>query len=266
MKRLRTVMVCCAVASLASLLLARIHPFGDAGLFDAKGAEDPIMGNSNVPPAVQTILIAKCADCHSAQTRAPIYGHFAPVSWLMERDINEGRRVLNLSQWNTYGPDRQQIEAAKIVELTRERDMPLLQYRIIHRSARITEADMNTFLQWARGLQTPGTSIAMQATGEGDPVRGKDLFERRCIGCHSLTQNREGPSLHGVYGRASASVEDFGYSSALKTAHVVWDETTLEKWLTDPDEVVRGSNMDFHVGRPQERKDLISYLRKEAGK
>ena len=46
----------------------------------------------------------------------------------------------------------------------------------------------------------------------------------------------------------------------------MWDEATLDKWLTDPDVFVPGNNMDFLVSKPQERKDLIAYLRKSSGK
>ena len=65
--------------------------------------------------------------------------------------------------------------------------------------------------------------------------RGKDLFERRCSGCHARDLNREGPRLRGVYGRKAASVVDFEYSDALKKKAVRWDDASLDRWLTDPD-------------------------------
>lgn len=99
---------------------------------------------------------------------------------------------------------------------------------------------------------------------EGNAARGKNLFERRCTGCHALDQNREGPHLRGVYGRVSGSVADFAYSSALKQAHITWNETSLEKWLTDPDVLVPGNNMEFHVAKAQERSDLIRFLKSTA--
>jgi len=184
----------------------------------------------------------------------------------MERDVIEARRALNLSLWNTYAADRQQILAAKIVQETKSHEMPLLQYRMIHWNARITDADLNAFTQWARSLAAGDPASTSQLAGEGDPVRGKDVFERRCTGCHTLTQNREGPQLRGVYGRTSGELPNFAYSPALKKAHVFWNETTLERWLTDPDAFVRGNDMNFRVAKPQERRDLISFLRREAGR
>jgi len=59
-------------------------------------------------------------------------------------------------------------------------------------------------------------------------------------------------------------VADFAYSSALSKAHVVWDDQSLEKWLTDPDAFISGNDMDFLVSKPQERRDLISYLKRSS--
>jgi len=105
-----------------------------------------------------------------------------------------------------------------------------------------------------------------QVSGEGDAVRGKAIFERRCAGCHTMDQNREGPRLRGVFGRTSGSVTGYDYSPSLKNAHIIWDETALEKWLSGPDTLVPGNNMDFFVPKAQERRDVIRYLRESAGK
>jgi cytochrome c len=61
-------------------------------------------------------------------------------------------------------------------------------------------------------------------------------------------------------------VAGFTYSPALVHARIVWNESTLEQWLTDPDVLVPGNNMDFHVAKPQERRDLIMYLKQASGK
>jgi cytochrome c len=253
-----------ALVLLASLALARFHPFGDAGLYVANPAETHLLNTSDVPPELLAILIEKCADCHSNHTNAPFYGHFAPVSWLMERDIVKAREAMNLSMWGTYSEEQQQTLAAKMVQQTRSNDMPPLQYRIIHWNARITDADLKAFGQWARGAQ-PAVSDAL-ATGNGDPSQGKILFEKRCTGCHSLTQNKEGPRLQGVYGRTSGTAPDFAYSVALKKAQIVWGEKSLDKWLTDTDAFVPGNDMDFLVSSPQERRDIISYLKQTSSK
>jgi cytochrome c len=131
-----------------------------------------------VAPAVRRILVEKCADCQSNQTRTPFYGHFAPVSWLMERDIVEARRAMNLSQWETYSADRQQTLVAKILHETRSNGMAPLQYRLIHWNARIVDADQRIHDQWAYGPEA--TAVNAPVTSEGVAGRGKVLFEKRC--------------------------------------------------------------------------------------
>jgi cytochrome c len=72
--------------------------------------------------------------------------------------------------------------------------------------------------------------------------------------------------LLGVYGRTSGTAPGFAYSAALKKTHLVWDDKSLDKWLTDPDAFIPGNDMDFLVSKPQDRQDLISYLKQASGK
>jgi cytochrome c len=102
--------------------------------------------------------------------------------------------------------------------------------------------------------------------GQGRPlVNGKELFERRCGGCHALDRDKEGPRLGGVYGRMAGSVNSFEYSEALKKSRVIWNDESLEKWLTDPEQFVPNNNMDFHLENAGERRDIIAYLKKSSG-
>ena len=91
--------------------------------------------------------------------------------------------------------------------------------------------------------------------------RGKQLFEKRCTGCHSLDQDKEGPRLRGVYGRQSGTVPGFTYSAALQSSHLTWDDASLDKWLTDTDSLVAGNDMAFHVPKQDERADIIRFLK-----
>jgi cytochrome c len=90
---------------------------------------------------------------------------------------------------------------------------------------------------------------------------GKELFEKRCSGCHALDKDKEGPRLRGVYGRMSGAVTSFQYSEALKTARVTWDATSIDKWLADPEKLVPNSDMAFQLVRVEERTDIIAYLK-----
>lgn len=94
-----------------------------------------------------------------------------------------------------------------------------------------------------------------------DAERGKQVFEKRCTGCHLLDNNKKGPRLGGVFGRAAGTAPDFPYSTALKSAHFLWDEGHLDKWLTDTESLVEDNNMEFHVASAEERAQIISYLK-----
>jgi cytochrome c len=100
----------------------------------------------------------------------------------------------------------------------------------------------------------------------GDPQRGKELFEKRCGGCHSLEKDREGPRLGNVFGRKAGTVQTFKYSDSLRSAQIVWDEASLDRWLVDTDSVVPDNDMDFHVPKADERADIIQFLRASSGK
>jgi cytochrome c len=108
-----------------------------------------------------------------------------------------------------------------------------------------------------------GAMLGYQA---GDADRGKQLFEKRCTGCHSLDQDKEGPRLRNVYGRTAGSISTFKYSDALKASHVTWDDVSLAKWLTDTESLVPDNDMSFHVPKADERADIIRFLKASAGK
>ena len=136
------------------------------------------------------------------------------------------------------------------------------------RANRMIRLTMMGFASAAMGVAvatTPGAVAAGGADG-GDPIRGKAVFEKRCGGCHSLDQDKEGPRLRNVYGRKAGSIPSFKYSDSLKAAEFTWDAALLSKWLTDTESVVPDNNMDFHVPTAEERADVIEFLRSMAVK
>ena len=102
---------------------------------------------------------------------------------------------------------------------------------------------------------------AMPAKAEGDAAHGQQIYESRCIACHSPDANRVGPMHRGVFGRKAGSLLDYSYSKALKGADFVWDDATLDKWLTNPQAFVPGQKMNFKVAKAEDRADLIAYLK-----
>jgi len=95
----------------------------------------------------------------------------------------------------------------------------------------------------------------------GDANRGKQVYQVRCIACHSVDYNGTGPAHKGVYGRRAGLAAGFDYSSALKQSGITWNDNTLNQWLTNPEALVPGQKMGVSVPDAQERSDLIAYLR-----
>lgn len=108
---------------------------------------------------------------------------------------------------------------------------------------------------------------ARAATPTGDARQGAQLY-RACAACHSLAPDRNmtGPSLAGVWGRKAGRLQSFErYSPALKASDVVWNETTLNQWLTSPSQFIPNNYMTFAgIQEARQRADLITFLREAA--
>jgi len=102
---------------------------------------------------------------------------------------------------------------------------------------------------------------AVPAALAADATHGEEIYNSRCIACHSPDANRVGPKHRGVVGRTAGTVPDFNYSKAVKSSGVVWTEETLDKWLTNPQSFIPGQRMNFKVVDPADRADLIAYLK-----
>jgi cytochrome c len=118
----------------------------------------------------------------------------------------------------------------------------------------------STIVVTGLALLAAGSSLSLLGQGQAQAT-GKQLFEKRCGGCHALDRDKEGPRLGGVYGRAAGSVDSFQYSDALRQSKITWNEESLEKWLTDPEQLIPGNDMAFHLEKADERREIIAYLR-----
>jgi cytochrome c len=239
--------------------LGFVHPFGNPRVEPAEGLGTLLQG-ANMPADAKAVLVTKCADCHSSETRWPVYSRVAPGSWLIERDIVEARKHMDLSRWQQMPVEQQQVLTAKIVQEAKSGDMPPPQYLALHWNAKLSKADVQTLSML--GKSAGGSEVTLD--GDGDATRGKAVFEKRCTGCHAMEADRKGPRLVGVFGRKAASVPGFTYSAGLKNLGVTWNDATLERWLSDPDMVVPDNNMSFSVPKAEERRDLIAYFKEQS--
>ena len=68
-----------------------------------------------------------------------------------------------------------------------------------------------------------------------------------------------------MYGRKAGSVDTFDYSEALKASKITWNEESLEKWLSGPEQMVPNTDMAFHLEKAEERHAIIAFLKANSG-
>lgn len=112
-------------------------------------------------------------------------------------------------------------------------------------------------------LLAAGTLAPCLALAQGDVAAGKALYNRRCLGCHGDANkpNTQGPSLIGVVGRQAGTAGGGTTSRALSESGIVWNEAALQQFLASPGDKVHGTIMPIGTERPQDRNDLIAYLK-----
>jgi hypothetical protein len=119
----------------------------------------PVEEEVPAPANVRFILRRACYDCHSHETAWPLYSKVAPVSWLVARDVHEGREELNFSTWNRYTTKQQVKKLKESWEEVAEDEMPPWLYLPVHRDAVLSAEDRVLLRSWALSEpQEPGAN------------------------------------------------------------------------------------------------------------
>ena len=109
--------------------------------------------------------------------------------------------------------------------------------------------------------------VAEYAALTGDAGNGRRVFTQ-CMSCHAVQEGRNmaGPSLYGIIGREAGTIEGFRYSDANANSGIVWNEATMFAYLERPQQFIPGTFMAFPgLPRPQDRADVIAYLKEQSG-
>jgi len=132
-------------AGLGVLLVAvllQLLPFGRLG------ADPPVTRDAPWPNGrARELAVAACYDCHSNQTRRPLYSRVAPFSWLVARDVRQGREKLNFSTWEGEGGDAR--DAADTIV---DGSMPPRRYLLLHSDADLTDAERRLLVEALQGM------------------------------------------------------------------------------------------------------------------
>ena len=123
---------------------------------------------------------------------------------------------------------------------------------------------MNIALAFITALSLLGWHGTGRADAGDDLARRQALYESQCMKCHAVSTNEVGPRHQNVVGRRAGSVPDFVYSTALKQSKVVWTEEMLDRWLSNPEALIPGQEMDVQVRSAEERRLLIAYLKSQS--
>jgi hypothetical protein len=102
-------------------------------------------------PEGRRLAVAACYDCHSNETVWPAYSYVAPVSWLVQHDVDEGRDKLNFSNWGAAGN-----EVDELAEVVEEGSMPPRSYTILHPDARLSEEEKAALIRELEALEGAG--------------------------------------------------------------------------------------------------------------
>lgn len=119
-------------------------------------------GDPDAPRDVQWVLRRACYDCHSTETRWPIWAYVAPISWRVVADVDRARERLNFSDWTAYPRDRRVALRAMSGPLTATHRMPLWYYVTLHPDARLSEADVALLQVWSGGAATEPVAVPPQ--------------------------------------------------------------------------------------------------------
>lgn len=126
-------------------------------------ANPPVTEAASFGPGAGADLVrGACLDCHSNETTWPWYSNVAPMSWLIQNDVNEGREHLNFSHW-----DQPQEAVAELIEVVEDGEMPPSQYAILHPDARLTDQERAELIEALRYALDQAPPVPDDHSGPG---------------------------------------------------------------------------------------------------
>ena len=113
----------------------------------------PVTALVDAPEEVLTTLRRSCWDCHSNETEWPWYSYVAPVSFRVSQHVWMGREHVNFTEWDSYDAEELDEAFEEIAEEIEKGGMPLSDYLLVHRKAKLTTADRERLVSWAESAR-----------------------------------------------------------------------------------------------------------------
>lgn len=125
---------------IGAFVLIQIIPYGRSHTNPAV-VQEPAWDS----PQTRELAVRACYDCHSNESIWPWYSNIAPASWLVQRDVDEARQIINFSDINAN-----RIEGDELLEVISESEMPPMQYTLIHKDAVLTPEEQSSLINGFR--------------------------------------------------------------------------------------------------------------------
>jgi len=144
---------------LKKILIALVIIFVGIQFIPVDRSNPPVTQKINAPEKVSIILETSCYDCHSNETDWPWYSYVAPVSFLIAKDVHNGRKRVNFSEWDKYDEKKKLKKLEAMLEAVEEGGMPLPKYLITHPDAEIDSKKMKTLKDWIVSISNEETPV-----------------------------------------------------------------------------------------------------------
>jgi hypothetical protein len=128
----------------------------------AERSNPPVTGEINAPSYIKAILKKSCYDCHSNETDYPWYAYVAPFSLLVTKDVNNGRKRLNFSEWDKYDKEKREKTLEVIMEEVNQGTMPLSIYTLVHPSAKLDPLKIKSLSDWVNKKGGMGKTLRQE--------------------------------------------------------------------------------------------------------
>jgi hypothetical protein len=150
------------VAGVVAIPSSFIHPFGRV---KAANSSKPLLSSTQIESPAFNIMQRSCASCHSEQTVWPWYSYVPPASWMVEKDVHDGRDHFNMSHWEEFPAQKRMEILAEISVMVRNKQMPLPRYTWLHPEAKLSDADIRLIDGWSHAERR---RLRAEALPQGD--------------------------------------------------------------------------------------------------